>query len=161
MAWFTTPLTLYAMNAVRWHALDSSSLGKERMRPRWCLVRFFGRNPREPWRGASNLRWDMVQLVFAGLGPLLEMMDGSFQNVAPILGFIGVVKYEMNKRLLACWSLGRLGCYHFQGGGRSFEGRRAPAVAHTCAEGAAWRGVEDLGTSSGEAGAKNPRFTGP
>lgn len=36
------------------------------MRPEWCLVRFLGRNPKFPLRGASNLRWDMVVVVESG-----------------------------------------------------------------------------------------------
>ena len=51
---------LYAMNAVKWQGFDASSFGKERTRPEWWRVRFFGRKPSEPWRGASNLRCDMV-----------------------------------------------------------------------------------------------------
>lgn len=48
------------MKAVRWGSLAASSLGNERMCP-WCfLVRFLGKNPRDPLRGASNLRWDMM-----------------------------------------------------------------------------------------------------
>ena len=45
----------------------SLSLGKERTRPAWCLVRLRGRKPVEPWRGASNLRWDMVRGCFVFL----------------------------------------------------------------------------------------------
>ena len=55
-------LTLYAMKAVRWGSLAASSLGKERMCPRCFFVRFLGRKPSEPLRGASNLRCDMVQV---------------------------------------------------------------------------------------------------
>jgi hypothetical protein len=32
------------------------------MRPAWCLVRFLGRNPKDPRRGASNLRCDLNKL---------------------------------------------------------------------------------------------------
>mmetsp|Transcript_6007 Transcript_6007/g.14573 ORF Transcript_6007/g.14573 Transcript_6007/m.14573 type:complete len:116 (+) Transcript_6007:1057-1404(+) len=49
------------MKAVRWQGFDASSFGKERTRPEWWRVRFFGRKPSEPWRGASNLRCDMVR----------------------------------------------------------------------------------------------------
>ena len=52
---------LYAMKAVKWQGFDASSFGKERTRPEWWRVRFFGRKPSEPWRGASNLRCDMVR----------------------------------------------------------------------------------------------------
>ena len=40
--------------------LEASSLGKDRILPLYFLVRFFGRNARDPWRGHSNLRCDML-----------------------------------------------------------------------------------------------------
>lgn len=43
-----------------WQGLDGSSFGNDFTLPRWREDRFFGRKAREPWRGASNLRCDMV-----------------------------------------------------------------------------------------------------
>lgn len=50
------------MKAVRCGGWDGTSLGKERILPRWCLVLFFGRYWSDPWRGLSNLRWDIFVL---------------------------------------------------------------------------------------------------
>ena len=47
------------MKQVRWTSLLGSSLGKDLGLPRWRLDLFFGRNPLDPWRGASNFLWDI------------------------------------------------------------------------------------------------------
>lgn len=48
------------MKAVRWHGLEASSLGKALTFPRCLEARFLGRKASDPWRGASNFRWDIV-----------------------------------------------------------------------------------------------------
>mmetsp|Transcript_403 Transcript_403/g.784 ORF Transcript_403/g.784 Transcript_403/m.784 type:complete len:229 (-) Transcript_403:53-739(-) len=52
---------LYPRKAVRWGASPELSLGKDRILPECFLVRFLGRKPKLPFRGASNFLWDIVE----------------------------------------------------------------------------------------------------
>ena len=58
--WTTLVLTLYPMKQVMWTGLLGSSLGNALTRPRKVFDLFLGRNPLDPWRGASNLRCDIL-----------------------------------------------------------------------------------------------------
>jgi len=72
-------------NAVRWGAADASSLGKCLTRPRPRRQRFFGRNPRLPYRGSASeeetdrggRRWG------AGLGQYVCVPEGAKEGTLP------------------------------------------------------------------------------
>mmetsp|Transcript_2558 Transcript_2558/g.5564 ORF Transcript_2558/g.5564 Transcript_2558/m.5564 type:complete len:229 (-) Transcript_2558:110-796(-) len=52
---------LYPRNAVKWGASLASSWGKDRTLPECFLVRFLGKKPKLPFRGASNFLCDIVE----------------------------------------------------------------------------------------------------